>query len=371
MTEKNKLTEELMREYGLSEESKPALTANSVAVTPAASLDQNEALVENLSNNVNPFVELKKQQEAAEQKKPLKNEFERNPEITGLGAILGGMAQYKGVGQNLFSPDPNLFVATNPNTPRGQIGVAPSAIGQPLSNVEHTMQSAQGQRPGETGRQREDTHNMESNRLSLAGKENLQAPGASNVIVKAGPQYVTASGVAIPKSAAVTLEEQLLAKRKADIIADQQIRQKVAETERRFDEQKAKRANVINTVKGATQGTARMGQGIVGGAIAAPALYEYGRDVIKGDKTKPADTTQGLSGLGGLMMALGKFKGMGGLGAALQVPYVVKNRDELARSQMLSDVVPDTVRMGMTGSEMYEPANTMPVKPFPINDGRR
>jgi hypothetical protein len=35
---------------------------------------------------------------------------------------------------------------------------------------------------------------------------------------------------------------------------------------------------------------------------------------------------------------------------------------------MLSDVVPDTIRMGMTGSEMFEPANTMPVKP---NDGRR
>jgi hypothetical protein len=111
-----------------------------------------------------------------------------------------------------------------------------------------------------------------------------------------------------------------------------------------------------------------MGQGFVGGALAAPQLYEYGKDVMNPKKT--ADATQGVSGIGGLMMALGKGK-LGGLGALAQIPYIVKNRDELARSQMLSDVVPDTMRMGMTGSEMFEPAGNMPVKPFPINDGRR
>jgi hypothetical protein len=70
------------------------------------------------------------------------------------------------------------------------------------------------------------------------------------------------------------------------------------------------------------------------------------------------------------MMALGKGK-LGTLGALAQIPYAVKHRDEIARSQMLADIVPDTMRMGMTGAEMYEPAGTMPVKPFPINDGRR
>jgi hypothetical protein len=364
MTEKSKLTEELMREYGLSDE--PAAPAPA----PSGSLAPAETVVPISSGSVNPFVDLKRRQEEELKKQPPKNEFERNPEITGLGALLGGMAQYKGVGQNLFRPDPNLFVATNPDLDRGKIGVSPSATGEPMSTVQHTMQSGQGKMPGVTGREREGTHNLESQRQSWATEQGTQAPGAKQTVVQAGPMVTNKAGFSIPLNTAMSLEEQLTAKQKADIIADQQIRQKVAETERRFDEQKAKRTNVINAVKGATQGTRQMGQGIVGGAIAAPALYEYGRDALKKDVNKPADTTQLTSGIGGLMMALGKGK-LGTLGALAQIPYAVKHRDELARSQMLSDVVPDTMRMGMTGAEMYEPAGTMPVKPFPINDGRR
>ena len=365
MTEKSKLTEELLREYGLSDE--PAAPA---APAPNAPLAPNEPVVAQPPSGGNPFVDLKRRQEEAEKKQPPKNEFERNPELTGLGAFLGGATQYKGVGQNLFSPDANLFNYTRPSPPIPQIGAVSPMTGEPLSTVQHTMQSGQGKMPGVTGREREGTHNLESQRQSWATEQGTQAPGSKQAVVQAGPMVTNKAGLSIPLNTAMSLEEQLLAKQNADRIADQQIRQKIAETEQKFDEKKAKRTNAINTVKGATQGTARLGQGVVGGAFAAPALYEYGRDVIKRQPNKPADPTQGLSGVGGLAMALGKNK-LGALGALAQIPYLVKNRDEIARSQMLADIVPDTMRMGMTGAEMYEPANTMPVKPFPINDGRR
>jgi len=360
MTEKSKLTEELMRQYGLSDE--PAAPPPAPDGSPAPV----ETVVAQPSGGGNPFVDLKRRQEEAAKKQPTKNEFERNPELTGVGALFGGMAQYKGAGQDLFKPDAELFTYRKPPPPIPQIGAVAPMGAQPLSDVEHTMQSGQGQRPSETGRMRENTHNQETQRQALAAKQGIQLPGASNLIVNAGPMYTTESGVAIPKPAAVQLEQELQMKQAAEAEQRRQILEKQAIEQQRAQQQQARR----DQVKGAAKGTARIGQGVFGGALAAPALYEYGRDVTKNDPKKPADLTQGISGIGGLMMALGKNK-LGTLGALAQIPYVVKNRDELARSQMLSDVVPDTMRMGMTGSEMYEPAGTMPVKPFPINDGRR
>ena len=364
MTEKSKLTEQLMREYGLSDE--PVASA---PPAPEGSLAPNETVVAQPSGG-NPFIELKRKEEEAKNKQSPQNVFERNPELTGAGALVGAMAQYKGVGQNLFQPDAELFTYRQPPPPPPipQIGAVPPMGAQPLSDVEHTMQSGQGQRPGETGRMRENTHNQETQRQALAAKQGIQLPGASNLIVNAGPMYTTESGVAIPKTAAIQLEQELQAKKAVEAEQRRQILEKQALEQQRLQQQKARREQMIGSAKGAVKGTAQMGQGFVGGALAAPQLYEYGRDVMNPKKT--ADATQGVSGIGGLMMALGKGK-LGGLGALAQIPYIVKNRDELARSQMLSDVVPDTMRMGMTGSEMYEPAGTMPVKPFPINDGRR
>lgn len=364
MTEKSKLTEELMRLYGLSDE--PVAPA---PPAPDGSPAPTETVVPPSAGSVNPFIDLKRKQEEEAKKKPPKNEFERNPEITGMGGLLGTMAQYKGAGQNLFKPDAELFTYRQPPPPPPipQIGAVSPMGAQPLSDVEHTMQSGQGQRPSETGRMRENTHNQETQRQALAAKQGIQLPGASNLIVNAGPMYTTESGVAIPKNAAIQLEQELQIKKAAEAEQRRQILEKQAIEQQRLQQQKARRDQMIGSAKGAAKGTAQLGQGFVGGALAAPALYEYGRDVIKNDPKKPADVTQGISGIGGLMMALGKSK-LGGLGALAQIPYIVKNRDELARSQMLSDVVPDTMRMGMTGSEMFEPAGAMPSKP---NDGRR
>lgn len=352
MTEKSKLTEELMREYGLSEEQAAPAPA------PDASLAQNETVVPATTGGVNPFIELKRRQENELKKQPPKTEFERNPEITGMGALLGALAQYKGAGQNIFRPDPNLFVATNPSMPNAPRGNVAPVI--PATDVEHVIQSGQEARPQVTGRQKESGHNWETNRQSLAQQMGLSMPGASNVVVQAGPMYPTKSGVGIPQNVAVEMEQELQAKQAAEAEQRRQLLARQAAEQQRQQQQQARRSQVIGGLKG----TARIGQGVVGGTLAAPALYEYTRDALKKDVNKPADTTQAVSGVGGLMMALGKGK-LGTLGALAQIPYAVKHRDELARSQLLADIVPDTIRMGMTGSEMYDPANDMPTRSRP------
>jgi hypothetical protein len=205
---------------------------------------------------------------------------------------------------------------------------------------------------------RENTHNQETQRQALATKEGLEAPGAARAVVQAGPMYTTESGVAVPKRAAVEVEAELKAKQAAEAEQRRQLLEKQTLEQQRIDRQKANRAKVI----GGAKGTGYVGQGVVGGALAAPQLYEYGRDVIKNDREKPADSTQGLSGLGGLMMALGKGK-TGALGAALQVPYMVKNRRELAASMGMSDINP-TAFMGMP--DEFNPAFPQ-LRPRPID----
>jgi hypothetical protein len=262
-----------------------------------------------------------------------------------VGGVLGGMAQYKGLGTGLFNPNPELFAPAQIAQPV----TTPASTITPLSDVEHTMQSGQGTRPGETGRQRESAHNWETNRQKLAQESTLNQPGAKRVIVETGPLYQTASGVAIPQHEAVRMEEELRQRQ----AAQEQERQRLAMHESEAERQRLARANRNASIAGYGRGVGRVAQGIAGGAIAAPQLYEYAKDYAN---HKPTDETQLMSGLGGLMMALGKNK-LGALGGLAQLPYAIKHRKELMDNLLLSDVVPDTVRMGMTGAELTEPAN--------------
>jgi hypothetical protein len=344
MTEKakNDLTEELMRRYNIKTDDdqvdaapKPISEANAsdpFYSTPPAP-QQTEVMV-------NPLLQIQEDEANKKKEEPTQNVLQRNEGLAEVGAVLGGAAQYKGAGQNLLRPASSLFSPGSADTLRGQSGAMSSAM-QPMSDVEHTMQSGQGQRPGETGRARENTHNQETNRQALATKEGLRAPGAERVIVDAGPMYTTSSGVAIPKSAAVRMEEELKAKEALAQEQRRQILERQAIEQRRLDQRKA---NVAKTI-GGLQGTGRVAQGVIGGGLAAPQLYEYGRDVVRNDKSKPADTTQGISGAGGLMMAFGRGKA-GALGALAQVPYAVKHRKELAASMGMGDINP-TAFMGM------------------------
>lgn len=367
MTDKTKDDPELdalMDRYGMkaskSSEKKPEpkIEAPTQEVAPAQ-----EAVVEESPLRGNALIEAQERLEQEQQNKPPENVFERNRGLAETGAILGGAAKYKGIGSTIAQPAPDLFAHRDANPPSGQkTPLIPTVTqAQPVTDIEHILQSGQEARPQVTGRQKESGHNWETNRQALAQQQGLSTTGAKNLVVNAGPMVPTTSGIAIPKNVAVQLEEELQAKKMQEAIAREQALAKQAAEQQRSQKQKEATAKVIGTGKG----LARMSQGVVGGATAAPQLYEYGRDVISGVPSKPADTTQLASGVGGLMMALGKGK-TGALGALAQIPYAVKHRDELTRNMRLSDVVPDVIRMGMTGSELYEPADTMPVRPTPI-----
>ena len=368
MTDKTKEDAELdalMDRYGMksskASESKPT---PKIEVPVQASAPPPPEVVEEPPIRGNALILAQERQEEEQRNKPPENVIERNRGLAETGAVLGGMAQYKGVGQKLMQPAMDLFAHRDANMPNNQKAplLPTSAPTKPVTDIEHILQSGQESRPNVTGRQKESGHNWETNRQALTqtGIEKTRpvANPMQNPIVQAGPMVPTASGIAIPKSVAVSMEQELQAKQAAEAEQRKQLLAKQEADQQRAQQQKARLAQAT----GATKGTARIGQGIVGGAIAAPQLFEYGRDVAS---SKPADQTQALSGLGGLAMALGKNKA-GFLGGLAQIPYAVKNRDEIARSLKLSDVVPDTVRMGMTGSEMYEPANAMPVRPTPV-----
>jgi len=323
--EDDDLTRELMARYGMEPEKKAPAPKPAVSAEPAAPAV--EAVVEAEPEITNPFVALEEQQAAEAAKAPVQNVMQRNPTATAVGAALGAAAKYKGVGQNLLRPDPNLF--------RAKPVVSQVAPAAPMSNVEHTLQSAQGERPGVTGRQREAAHNWESNRQSLTQQAYEKAfPLTSKLespIVQAGVMAPTESGIAIPKNVAVQMEQELAAKRAAEALAREQLLAREAAL--------AKRQALVS---GAGRGLARMGQGVVGGALAAPQLMEYGRDVAN---QRPADQTQLASAVGALMMALGRGR-TGAVGGLAQIPYAVKHRQELARSMNLSDINP-TAFMGM------------------------
>lgn len=362
MTEKasNDLASELMRRYGIKPEDDkvefkpPTPPSEAAASDPFYSspspADAKEAMV-----TVNPLLKIQEDEDKKKKEEPTQNVLQRNESLTELGAALGAGAQYKGVGQNLLKPAMDLFAQRDAGIPGQGTGAIPTV---PMSDVEHTMQSGQGQRPGETGRQRENTHNQETQRQALAAKQNLQLPGAANVVVNAGPMYTTESGLSIPKSAAVNLEQELQARQAAEAEQRRQFLERQAIEQRRIQQQQANRAKAA----GAVRGTRQLGQGVVGGALAAPQLYEYGRDVVRNDKAKPADTTQGLSGAGGLMMALGKGKA-GAVGALAQLPYMIKHRRELAASMGMSDINP-TAFMGMP--DEFSPAFPQ-LRPRPID----
>jgi hypothetical protein len=91
---------------------------------------------------------------------------------------------------------------------------------------------------------------------------------------------------------------------------------------------------------------------VAGGMVAAPQLMEAGSNYFQ---NKPVDPTQVISGLGGIGM-MTKSTPLGAAGALAQLPYAIKHREEMMKNMNLSDLVPDAIKIGMTGAELYEPA---------------
>lgn len=102
-----------------------------------------------------------------------------------------------------------------------------------------------------------------------------------------------------------------------------------------------------NTAKSVASGASNLLRPIAGGAIAAPQLLSVANDY---QQKNPIDATQVISGLGGLGM-MTKSTPLGLAGAAAQIPYAIKHREELARGMSLSDINPTAFPVGTSGAE--------------------
>jgi hypothetical protein len=95
---------------------------------------------------------------------------------------------------------------------------------------------------------------------------------------------------------------------------------------------------------------------ITGGMIAAPQLYDVGMSAFG---NKPVDETQVMSGLGGLAM-MSRSSPIGYLGAAAQLPYAIKHKEELLKNMTMGDINPVAYPAGTaesTSSPMQEPTS--------------
>jgi hypothetical protein len=89
--------------------------------------------------------------------------------------------------------------------------------------------------------------------------------------------------------------------------------------------------------------------GFMGGAITAEQAYHMAMDYLK-NKVTP-DWTQWTSLAGGPLATFGGRR-LGPLGLAMQLPYAVKHREDIARGMTARDIVPYGV---LTEAEANEP----------------
>jgi len=102
--------------------------------------------------------------------------------------------------------------------------------------------------------------------------------------------------------------------------------------------------------KSAATGAYNRMRPIFGGMVAAPQLLEAGTDYLH---NKPVDLTQVASGFGGIGM-MTQNKTLGALGAAAQLPYAIKHREELLNNMTMNDINPLAFPAG-TAESMSSP----------------
>jgi hypothetical protein len=282
--------------------------------------------------------------------------FEKHPEAALLGAGAGLLGAYKGVSPSLIKPSESLFKPSEVDVSKLE-NILSKTLELPIAHTtetEHLAQSGREQRPEVSGRRMEATHNEESNRRAKVQKASEGVHGVAGTlndpIVNAGPMVTSAGGISVPKSAHLQMEEEKHALQEK--LRQQQINQsavdKIAlqQASERYIQQLAeaqRRAKLI----GAAKGVAKLGSGAIGGALAAPQLYEVGSQIAQHGReaATPDNAITGMSGLGALMMALGGGKA-GAAGALMQIPYAIKNREAITRGLTHSDINPSAF-MGM------------------------
>ena len=314
--------------------------------------------------------------EYQENKESDKKNNEAPSYLSPAGGVAGGYAAYKGFGTKMFKPGESVFkpAEVKPVTPSTPLSTAPSTAriephfdfegtpsgldhvsGQPHvdpydARVDEIMQSERGKNKP-SGYQMERGHNWETNRESLATKENLKTlPGAGNAIVQAGPMTpVEGSRIGIPEHRAREIEaekaklaeeqararaqaqiarEQAEAEAQAKAAAEKEAKQKALEAEKAAQAEAQRKAEVQATKeasrRGVAKGVAKVATGVLGGAMAAPDFWDAYQEYKKNGMTDEAITKM-LQGAGGAAMAIPHpVTEIGGLGLNLGAPYLVK-----------------------------------------------
>ena len=355
--------------------------ASSSAVDSHAALDRAEA-------------------ELAAEKKA-KEDQEKNIFITpdqkvaaSMGALFGAGAQYTGAGKKLLRRDPELFspdatkmetvkdIADEVSLRQGNVSKIDEAIAQLKQNpqgmtqaqIDRLLTGGEGGTLGTSGLQRTGTFNDESQRMArhLAETEKLIKASHGNVpdpIVQAGQLVTLPSGIKVsPADALGHAQDQARVQAEQNIESLKRLRQS-EQTKADLAESNKNEELSLAKSRGYRAGLGRMAQGAIGGANTAMT----GLDIYNKYKDKTNPDWQDWSRLaGGLGMTFGGKK-TGVLGALATIPWAIKHKDELARGMTMGDVVDPRAALGMTGSELAEPAlpGVQPNYVSPLNQYRR
>jgi hypothetical protein len=258
----------------------------------------------------------------------------------GAGAYAAHTDAFRRTVGKLIKPAPTVYAPSAPAAPRPSgkpsagVRIEPSFGGagaaSEASQVDQMMQSIKGENKP-TGRQMERGHNWETNRESLATKQNLKTPGAPQAIVEAGPMAPTRGGIAVPESVAREMEEEALRKEAARRVAEQNAKAAAdaraaqeAELAAQAEAKAAQKAATKSKVIGYGKGALKVGSGALGGALAAKDIYELSNKPRS--EWTDEDYGKAVSAAGGLSMTVPTpITQLGGLaltGAGMAYPHV-------------------------------------------------
>ena len=271
---------------------------------------------------------------APEEKKPSFVDKNGMAIAAGTGAAAGAYMRHKGAetsnllksGQNVYQPSDKSVEAINQKLRQVTGDPTIDVRGMTPQQIERILQGGEGSTHGTTGAQRMYGFQGEQQRKSRYQKEieslvSSLHPNAPDPIAQAGQLVPLKSGIQVPVDTA----------------------QQVSSQQYKNTDKAIQDANKELKMAGIKSGAAKVGMGTAGGALTG--LQAYGMAT----QDQPADLTQYLSLLGNLGITFGG-KILGPLGAAAQIPYAVKHREDLMRGMTMNDINPTGMPLGTVGS---------------------